>query len=189
MPEFIDRILKRASLGLLALCAVVIAQAQPVDLGKSSLTFGFKQENVPGEGRFKRFSADVSFDPAKPQATRAVIDVDTTSIDLGDPQWSNDVQAPSWFATKANPRANVTATTAKPLGGGRFEASGKLTLKGVTRDVVATFTTKPDPAGLWIEGAVPVRRTEFRIGEGTWADTSVVADEVQIRFKLLVGKR
>lgn len=178
-----------AAIALGLALAAGTAAAQPVDLARSSLTFGFKQENVPGEGKFKRFTADVAFDPARPEATRAAIEVDTTSLDLGDPQWSNDAQAPSWFATKANPRATFVAGAAKALGGGRFEAPGKLTLKGVTRDVVATFTAKPEAGGTLVEGTVPVRRLDFKIGEGTWADTSVVANEVAIRFKLLIAKK
>ena len=40
-------------------------------------------------------------------------------------------------------------------------------------------------------GAFPIKRLSFKIGENEWADTSMVADEVQVRFKLAltgVGK-
>jgi hypothetical protein len=32
-----------------------------------------------------------------------------------------------------------------------------------------------------------VKRLQFAIGEGPWADTSTVADEVVIKFKFLVA--
>jgi polyisoprenoid-binding protein YceI len=180
---------RRGLAAALLAAASLPAVAEPADLARSSIAFGFKQEGVPGQGRFRRFTADVVFDPVRPEATRATIDVDTTSIDLGDPQWNSDLQSPSWFATKTHPKASFVAGAAKASGGGHFEAPGRLTLKGVTRDVTVAFTAKADPSGMLVEGTVPVRRLDFRIGDGGWADTSVVADEVAIRFKLLIPKK
>ncbi len=71
---------------------------------------------------------------------------------------------------------------------GQFEAPDQFTLKGVTRDVVASFTSKPDAGGTLIEGMVPVKRNDYKMGEGPWADTSVVANEVAVRFKVYLKK-
>ena len=77
---------------------------------------------------------------------------------------------------------------AKAVAGGRFEAPAKFTLKGVTRDVLATFTAKPNATGTLLEGSVPLKRTDFKIGDGPWADTSVVANEVAVRFRIYLKK-
>lgn len=172
---------------LLLACALPAA-AQTVDLAKSQIAFGFKQENVPGEGRFRKFAAQVSFDPAKPEATRASVEVDVTSVDLGDAGWNNDIQGASWFDTKRFPKATFVAGGAKAVAGGRFEAPAKFTLKGITRDVIATFTSRPDAGGTLLEGSVPLKRGDFKIGDGPWADTSVVAAEVAVRFRLHLKK-
>ena len=165
-----------------------LAGAQSVDTARSQIGFGFKQENVPGEGRFRRFTAQVNFDAAKPEATRATIEVDVTSVDLGDPGWNNDIQGTSWFHTQKFPKATFVASTARTVAGGRFEAPAKFTLKGVTRDVVATFSARPDAAGTWLEGSVPLKRGDFGVGDGAWADTRVVAAEVAVRFRILLKK-
>ena len=165
------------------------AQLQAVDMAKSQITFGFKQENVPGEGKFRKFTAQVSFDAAKPEATKANVEVDVTSVDLGDAGWNTDIQSASWFNTQQFPKSSFVMTGgAKALGGGRFEAPAKFTLKGVTRDVVASFTAKPDAGGTLLEGMVPVKRNDYKMGEGPWADPSVVANEVAVRFKVYVRK-
>lgn len=177
-----------AALLAAAALAQTQAQAQAVDPAKSQITFGFRQENVPGEGRFRKFTAQVSFDAARPEATRAAIEVDVTSVDLGDPGWNSDIQGASWFNTRQHPRASFVAAGARALPGGRFEAPAQFTLKGVTRDVVATFTARADAGGTLLEGSVPVRRADFRIGEGAWADTSVVANEVAVRFRIYLKK-
>lgn len=162
--------------------------AETVDLARSQISFGFKQENVPGEGKFRKFSAQVSFDAARLDATRANIEVDVTSVDLGDPGWNNDIQGASWFNTKQHPKAGFVATGAKAIAGGRYESPAKFTLKGVTRDVVANFTAKADAGGTLLEGSVPLKRGDFKIGDGPWADTSVVAAEVAVRFRIYLKK-
>ena len=191
------RSLTRCARGVLCTLAVIIAGsfaapggvlAQSVDLAKSEISFGFKQENVPGSGKFKKFSAQITFDAAKPEATRANIEVDVTSVDLGDAGWDSDIQGASWFNTKQFPKALFVISSAKALGGGRFESTGKFTLKGITRDVMTTFTAKTDAGGTLLEGAVPLKRNDFKIGDGPWADTTVVANEVAVRFKVTLKK-
>jgi polyisoprenoid-binding protein YceI len=184
-PEAVMRLAVTVAVLVLA-CAG--ANAQTVDPAKSQIRFGFRQENVPGEGAFRRFTAQVSFDPARPEATRASIEVDVTSIDIGEADWNRDMQGASWFDARQFPKATFVAAGAKAVSGGRFESPGKFTLKGVTRDVVATFTAKADPGGTLLEGTVPLKRTDFRIGEGAWADTSVVANDVAVRFRIYLTK-
>lgn len=172
----------------LLLAMVAVAHAQTVDPARSQISFGFKQENVPGEGKFRKFVAQVAFDAARPEATKANIEVDVTSVDIGDAGWNSDIQGASWFNARQFPKATFVATGARAVAGGRFEAPAKFTLKGVTRDVVASFTAKPDAGGTLLEGVVPLKRTEFKIGDGPWADTSVVANEVAVRFRIHLKK-
>lgn len=80
-----------------------------------------------------------------------------------------------------------TAAGARSLGGGRYEAPGKLVIKGVSRDVVAAFTAKRSGEVTAIEGSIPVKRLAFGIGAGPWSDVSVVADDVVIRFLLALA--
>lgn len=177
-----------AAIASALLCAAPPVAAQTADLTRSEITFGFKQENVPGNGKFRKFTAQVTFDAAKPEATKAAVEVDVTSVDLGDPGWNADIQGASWFDTRKYPKATLTVAGAKALGGGRFEAPAKFTLKGITRDVTATFTTKAEAAGTLLEGSVPLKRTDHKVGDGAWSDTKMVADEVPVRFKLFLKK-
>ena len=76
----------------------------------------------------------------------------------------------------------------KALGGGRFEARGPLTIKGKTVEVVTPFTYRDAPGGGMIDGNFSVKRLQVNIGEGAWKDTDTVADEVQIRYQLLLSR-
>lgn len=157
-----------------------------VALDKSRVSFVSKQMNVPVEGGFKKFSAQVAFDPAKAEAGKAQVEIDTASIDTGSQEANDEVVSKNWFNVKAYPTAKFVSTGVKPLGNNRYEVAGKLTIKDTTRDVVAPVTFKPEGGNANFEGAITIKRLDYKIGEGVWSDTDTVADEVQVRFKLLV---
>jgi polyisoprenoid-binding protein YceI len=154
---------------------------------KSSITFVSKQMGVPVHGSFRKFDAQIRVDPAKPEAGTAKIEVDLASIDAGSNEASGEVKGKQWFNTGAFPKASFVSAGVKPLGGGRYEAHGPLTIKGISRDTVIAFTLRSEANSVSIEGGFALPRLQFRIGEGMWSDTSTVADEVQVKFKLLLS--
>lgn len=173
---------------LVALIAAALA-AQPafaqqkIIPGKSSIRFVTRQMNVPVEGQFKKFDATVTFDPAKPEATKAQFEVDLGSIDLGNEEGETEARRKAWLNVPAFPKATFVATSVKSLGAGKFEASGPLTIKGVSQNVVAPFTLTEALGVRTVEGQFPLKRLQFKIGEGPWSDTDTVADEVLVRFR------
>jgi polyisoprenoid-binding protein YceI len=154
---------------------------------KSQVTFTSKQMGVPVDGSFKKFTAALNFDPAKPEAGKAQIEIDLASVDAGSKDANDEVVGKGWFNVREFPKAKFVADSVKALGNNRFEARGKLSIKGKTKDVVVPFGYKPDGANAVLEGSIPLVRTQFGIGEGQWADTSVVADEVPVKFHLVVS--
>ena len=173
---------------LAAQIVVPNAAAQTLLYEKSRVSVVSRQMNVPVEAPFKKFSAEIHFDPLKPNAGRARIDVDVGSFDIGDAEVNDDVKSKTWFDAKNHPRAVFVTSSVRALGGVRFEARGPLTIKGKTLEVVAPFTYK-DEAGVAVyEGQFPIKRLQYNIGEGVWKDTDTVADEVLIRFRLVIAK-
>lgn len=161
--------------------------AQRVVADSAQLEFSFKQTGVPGDGRFRRFTPEVAFDVSKPELAAIRVEVDIASLELGDAGWNRDLQSRDWFDVPQFAKAVFTAAGARSLGGGRYEAPGKVVIKGISRDVVAAFTAKRVGETTTIEGAVPVKRLAFGIGAGPWSDVSVVADDVVIRFRLALA--
>lgn len=166
--------------------SVAAAEFNLVWLDKSQVTFLSKQMGVPIEGRFGKFAARIAFDPARPEAGRAQIDIDLTTLDAGSTDANDEARKPAWFDTRRFPQARFVASGVKPLGGGRFEARGQMTIKGQTREVVAPFSVQTGAAGAVISGSIPVMRLQYGIGEGMWSDTAAVADEVQVKFRFVV---
>ena len=181
---------------LLPLLLIASFSAQAVEYSnvladKSQVSFTSKQMGVPVDGKFGKFAASLSFDPAKPEAGKAQIEVDLASVDAGSKDANDEVVGKGWFNVKEFPKARFVSSSVKALGNNRFEAKGQMTIKGKTRDMTVPFSYKPDGAGSTsvgvFEGVLPLQRTQFGIGEGAWADTSVVADEVPIKFRLVAS--
>ena len=154
---------------------------------QSNISFVSKQMNVPVEGSFKKFNARISVDPAKPETGKASIEIDLASIDTGSTEADEEVAGKAWFDTKSNPVASFTSGSINSTGKGQYQVTGKMTIKGKTQDIRASFSIKETGGLLLVEGAFPLKRLDYNIGTGLWADTSVVADEVQIRFRLTVA--
>jgi len=158
-----------------------------VQNAKSQITFASKQMGVPVEGKFGKFTAQINFDPAKPEAGRAQVEIDLNSIDTGSDDANTEVKRKSWFDTQNFPTAKFVSSSIKAMGGGKFEAAGKMTIKGRTLDMVAPFTFKPEGKDARFDGTFTIKRLSYGIGEGAWADTSTVADEVVVKSSVLVS--
>jgi polyisoprenoid-binding protein YceI len=156
-----------------------------IDAAHSTITATSKQMNVPVEGKFGKFSAQLAFDPAKPATGSAQVSVDMTSYDLGDETYNDEVRGKDWFDAKTYPNATFVSSAIAPAGTDKFNVTGKLTIKGKSQTVVVPVTVTTQGAAHVFDGALTIRRLQYDIGLGEWKDTSVVADEVVIRFHLV----
>lgn len=154
-----------------------------VDAAKSQIRFITRQMNVPVEGAFRKFDATVAFDPAKPEATRAEFEVELGSIDLGNPDGETEAKRKLWLNVDAFPKARFVATSVKQTGPGKYLAEGDLTIKGTTQKIVAPLAMTEAGGSRVVEGQFPLKRLQYKIGEGQWSDTDTVADEVLVRFR------
>ena len=163
------------------------ALADTVVPGKSEIAFTMKQMGVNFDGRFKAWKAEIVFKPAALDQSKATIDIDLASLDLASADSEAEARDPLWFNTSKFPVAHFASTSFKSLGGDRYEVSGKLALKGITRDCVVPIAVKADAAGNRVaEGAFLLKRLEYKIGEGEWADTATVADDIRVRVRIVL---
>ena len=180
----------KARLAFLLLMALPsVAGQAAVDYAQSRIEFTSKQMNVPVDGLFRKFTAQVAYDPAKPADARAEVEVDLASVDTGSSEADIEVARKGWFNTAAFPRAKFTSNAVKPLSKDRLEVKGTLSIKGMSREVTVPVTVKSAGGTTTFEGAFPILRLQYRIGEGIWSDTETVADEVQVKFRIVTTTR
>ncbi len=165
------------------------AQTRPVDYAKSRISFTYTLEKkFPVQGGFRGFTAQIAMDERKPDAASVRLEVDLLSVDTGSTDADTEMRRPLWFDVANHPRATFVSSSIRRLGENRYEALGKLTIKGRPSDAVVPFTTASAPGGgLVAQGRLPVKRLYFGVGTGLWADTNEIADEVDVRFTLVLG--
>lgn len=151
---------------------------------QSRIGFEFRQMNVPIQGGFKRFTTQMQFDPARPEAARAQIEIDLASIDAGSPEADDESAGKLWFNRSAYPKATFVSSQVRALGANRFELRGTLTLKGRSREMAVPVTYTPGKTAATFDGSFILRRLDFGIGEGMWADVATVANEVRVTFRI-----
>ena len=182
-------ILRTAALAAASFAALVVAPTpalaqQKLDAAKSEMLFVSKQMGVPVEGRFRKFDAQIAFDPKKPEAGKVAFTIDMGSATFGSPEVDVELPKATWFNVPKFPQATFQSSAIKAVGAGRFEVAGKLSIKGSSRDVVVPVALTQAGGSTTATGAFAIKRLEFKIGEGDWADTSMVANDVQVKFKL-----
>ena len=174
------------SLGVLLLAANP-AVAQGVLVDKSDIRFVAKQMGVNVEGRFRKWTANVAFLPAALDKSKVEFDIDLASVDLASAESEAELKGAAWFDSARFPRAHFASTSIKDQGGGKYEIAGALSLKGVSRSYVVPVTLRADASGNRVaEGKFSLKRLDYRIGEGLWADTDTVANDVIVSVRIVL---
>ncbi|WP_174299745.1 YceI family protein [Caulobacter sp. S45] len=143
-------------------------------LGLSSYTF-----------RMSGVRGGFSFDPARPEASKLQVEIDSASVDTGDPAFNHQIAEDVLGASKY-PTISFVSNAVKPEREGRGEVVGDLTLHGqthpVTLDVVFNgFAPSPQEKAvrMGFSADATVRRSEY--GAGKYAP--MVGDEVSLAIE------
>ena len=181
------RLLSIATLSLLVTVSFAAVQwsMQPKD---SQLTFVGTQAGAPFEGKFEKFTSDIKFDPKDLASSRFDVRIDTNSVNTRDGERDSTLKGADLFAVKQFPTAQYVAEKFTDKGQGQYSATGKLTLRNVTKDVPIEFTFEEKDGAAWLTGSASIKRLDFGVGHGDWKDTETVANEVKVKFALLLMK-
>ena len=133
-----------------------------------------------------KFSAQIALDPKNPQAGSVAFLIDTGSARFGSAELDAEVPKATWLNVPQFPQASFQSSAIKSSAPGRFEVAGKLSIKGVVRDLVVPVQVTQTGATSTASGAFVIKRLEFKVGEADWADTSMLANDIQVRFKLVL---
>jgi polyisoprenoid-binding protein YceI len=172
--------------------AALVAAAQPVRaqdvlFDKSEIRFVAKQLGVNVEGRFRKWKANVLFLPKDLAKSKAEFDIDLGSIDLASEDSEREVRDRVWFDTAKFPVAHFVSTSIREQGGDKYDVTGQLTLKGIKREMVVPVAVRKDATGNSVaEGTFNLKRLDYNIGEGLWADTDMVKNEVIVRVRIVL---
>jgi polyisoprenoid-binding protein YceI len=182
MNHFISNRLPLAIISLLAVHSVAAADGN-IDAAKSSLIATFRQEHVPVDAAFRRFSGRIVYDAMNAAAANVALDVETGSLDLSDESYNAEVRKKSWFDSAAFPNATFRSTAFKSHAPGRLDATGALTIKGKTLTVTIPINVSIVSGVTAFDGTLVISRKAFGIGDPAW--NAVLDDQVGVRFHMV----
>jgi polyisoprenoid-binding protein YceI len=174
------------TIALIAAPAVAAtAPAWTIDKTKSQVAFAASMNGQAINGSFRRFDARIAFDPANLAGSSVTAVIDTASAATGDTSRDQSLPTPDWFNVKAFPRATFASRSFKSLGGNRYQAAGKLTIRGVARPVVLPFQLVIKGNAAQMRGTLTIDRRWFGIGQGQFASPDTVAAAVKVNLAIM----
>ncbi len=163
---------------VLAECWVLVPQT-----GK--IVFTGTQAGAPVHGTFSEYAGRVCIHAGDPAASRIRVSVRTASVDTQLPELDKALRGPDFFNSARWPQAVFDSESVKPLGPGRYQVTGKLTLRDVTREISVPIRLTPAGGGdARLSGQWSLQRLDYHIGLGQWADTEWVGNRVEILFSV-----
>ena len=157
------------------------------DPAKSTLQFSFVQAGATNAGKFAKFPVALDAAADGSAASKLDVTVDMTTMDSGDKDRDDTLRGPDLFSVAKFPQAHFTATQITRTAAG-FDALGKLTIRGVTRDQHVLFTLRAaneqGHAVSYLTGKTTVHRLDFGVGQGDWKSTEWVGNDVVVSYNV-----
>lgn len=178
-----------AALSLATLASAGAAEYTVLDPETSRINFGYSQMNVKMEGSFDQLRAtEFSFDPERPEAARVALEVAVASIDAGYDEANEELKKEEWLALTSHPLATSTSRQVQALEDGSYQVTGELSIKGRSQEVTVPFTFEEAGESGIFEGGFTFQRADFGVGDGQWKDFSIVANDIQIEFRVIARR-
>ncbi|WP_419903700.1 YceI family protein [Kiloniella sp.] len=158
--------------------------AQNWDLVTKQSQVGFvaQQSGADVEGVFEQYNAEISFDPKDLDTSHIRIEIETNSVNTKSNDRDKLIRSTAFFDSTNHPKAIFESFRFENVQDNEFIAHGKLTMRGVTKNIDLPFLASVDSKTLAASGGTQISRLEYGIGSGQWLDTAVIGEMVQITF-------
>lgn len=158
-----------------------------LDPAKSTLEYQFTQAGALNKGKFTKYTVTLDFSADALASSKLDVVVDMSSLDTGDKERDDTLKSADLFSVAKYPQSRFTSTQITRTANG-YDAVGKLTIRGVSRDAHIPFTFRTadeqgKPAG-YLLGKTTVKRLDFGVGQGDWKATDQVGNEVSVSYSL-----
>lgn len=187
-----QRFRRIASLVALALSASLPAAAGDVahwqlDGSKSRLGFTATQSGMAFQGQFRKFTANIAFDPANLEGSSIAVDIDVASVTTGDAQRDGALPDKDWFNIAGFPHASFETTSIHKASDG-FEAAGTLVIRGTRQPLALPFALTIDGDTAHAKGQVTINRSLYGVGQGAWSKGDIVGTDVTIDLDIIARR-
>ncbi|MEN7546616.1 YceI family protein [Rapidithrix thailandica] len=159
-----------------------------VDPAHSSISFTITHFFTPVQGRFDEFESMLMFSPEHLEESKAEFTVKVASINTQQTKRDNHLKSVDFFHAEKFPDMHFESTKFRKKGRDVYVVHGNLKIRDVIQEVAVPFQvlgTMDNPMKEGYEltslrAEFTIDRTEFGVGTGSWAATTVVGDEVNV---------
>lgn len=178
-------VLALASMGLTH--NALAAEFTKIDSNESKIAFRYSQMNVKMSGNISAFTIEeFGFDPQRPEQALLQMTIPVTEVDAGYADANKELPKDIWLNAEAHPLASFKATELKANGDDEYELRGDLSIKGISQEITVPVTFDDKGETGTFTGEFTFKRNDFKLGEGSWSDTSIVADDIVVEFEIQV---
>jgi polyisoprenoid-binding protein YceI len=188
----------KTALGAFALFAFASREADAaqwqVDPARSSLGFVLTWAKEPFKAVFKKWTADIDFDPADLAHAKVNVVIDVASLFSEDPVNDKYRNGPNGFDIAHFRQARFVTKSFRLLGPGHYEATADLSVRGVTKEMKFPFALAITGSTAHMTGELTVSRIDFGVGTGSafgidWASERTVLHAVKILVDLNAARK
>ena len=176
----------RMRLALAALLLATAGQAAAADYVQapgSTLVFASNYQGETFTGRFGSFTTTMRFDPKQLATSQLDVAIQLAGTQTGNKDRDDTLVSADFFNVGKFAQARYAATKFRALGGNQYAADGTLTLRGASKPVTLTFTLSGGDTPVLVGQAV-VKRLDFGVGAGDWADVSIIPNEIAVATRV-----
>lgn len=186
----------------LSLSTVSAVNATEYGFDKAHTHVGFSVKHILSmvQGEFKDYDGTFSFDPAKPEAGKVDVTIQTASISTDNDMRDHHLQSADFFDAATNPTITFKSTAvAKGDSDNQYKVTGNLTMHGVTKSVVLNVDFQgadvmqmgpngPEAKIAGFSATTKIDRRDFGLNWGqdklTKAGNLMVANDVMIKLDI-----
>jgi polyisoprenoid-binding protein YceI len=156
----------------------------PADAG-SKVSFSIKNFGINTTGTFTGLQGAVSFNPASATSGSFSVSVDANTVNTDNGSRDKHLRKSDYFDVARFPRISFVSTKITlSTKAGVYFAFGKLTIKGVTKEISFPFTAKAEGTGYRFDGNFTINRRDYGVG----GKSLTMSDNLTVTLSVLTKK-
>ena len=175
-------------LGLSSLALATEIPQWTISVPDSHIQFTGQQNNAPISGEFKQFEGQIFFSPEQLTESKAEFTIDIASLWTSYKAIADALKEEDWFNAALFPKASFASDSVTLLENKTYEVKGKLSIRDKSAPLTFQFNlTEYTPEQARLSGSFTINRTDYGVGQGDWASTDEIKDQVKVKFDLVLN--
>ena len=178
--------MKQITILLFSILLLTKVEAQnfvAVDEG-SSIKFTIKNFGFSTGGSFTGLKGVISFDAAHSGNSSFAVSINAGTINTDNQSRDKHLRKEEYFDVEKHPVINLVSSSISTSKPGTFLMKGKLTIKGITKEISFPFTAAAQNNGYLFSGSFKINRRDFGVG----GSSMVLADNLEVSLSVFAKK-